>query len=92
MFLLLATVILSWVDLIPMKYETRLKVYKVKSFLDKFVIPITGKIDKVVKPIEIGEIRLSLSTVILFFMVMLLDSFVIYLVGLYASWRYGVSF
>lgn len=77
MFVLVLTAILSWVDIMPMKYEARQKVYRVRAFLMKFISPITDRLDKIFKPIQLGGINLSLSFIILFFLIMLADNLLI---------------
>lgn len=91
MLVLFATALLSWVDVLPVSYSTRLKLYKVHSFLLKFSEPITSRIDKFVKPISLGNINLSVSFIILIAALFFIDTLLIYLSGLYISMAFGVD-
>ena len=91
-FILFVTALLSWANAVPMKYEIREKVYKVYSFLLKFSEPITSRIDRVIKPVSLGNINLSVSFIILFALVFFIDTLLVYLAGWYIAVKFGISF
>lgn len=83
--ILIASAVLSWTTFIPMNYSTRSKIMTVYRYLSKVITPVTDRIERHIKPVSFGSVSISVSYIILFFVLTLLDNALLYMKIAYIS-------